>query len=226
MESKSDAAISAAIEIMRQNNEFPGLQTALAKLVAASTAAAAAADAAAPAAAVPAAASAPAVPAASAPAVPAASTAAAAAAPAAAAVPAPAAAAPAADAVPAVENDDNSEINDSEVISYNDGKTSSSYRVIIRMLEETLGQDMSEDDKNKIRNLMIAVMHSKKPTEVQTLMNEFGTLDPVGEGPTAYYKITDKKGGTRKHRNKRNKLQRKRVKTMKNKKKKKAGKRK
>ena len=224
MESKSDAAISAAIEIMRQNNEFPGLQTALAKLVAASTAAAAA-DAAAPAAAVPAAASAPAVPAASAPAVPAASTAAAAA-PAAAAVPAPAAA-PAADAVPAVENDDNSEINDSEVIKYNDGKTSSSYRAIIRMLEETLGQeDMLDDDKNKIRNLMIAVMHSKKPTEVQTLMNEFGTLDQVGEGPTAYYKITDKKGGTRKHRNKRNKLQRKRVKTMKNKKKKKAGKRK
>jgi hypothetical protein len=137
--------------------------------------------------------------------------------------PAPAVVAPA----PAVENDDNSEINDNEVISYNDGKTSSSYRAIIRMLEETLGQEyMLDDDKNKIRNLMIAVMHSKKPTEVQTLMNEFGTLDQVGEGPTAYYKITDKKGGTRKHRNKRNKLQRKRVKTMKNKKKKKAGKRK
>jgi hypothetical protein len=139
------------------------------------------------------------------------------------AVAAPAAAAPA----PAVENDDNSEINDSEVISYNDGKTSSSYGTIISMLENTLEQeDISDDDKDKIRNLMIQAMQSKKPTEVQTLMNGFGTLDPV-EGPPAYYKITDiKEGGTRKRRNKRNKLQRKRVKTMKNKKKKKAGKRK
>ena len=138
--------------------------------------------------------------------------------------PAPAAAAPAA----AVENDDNSEINDSEVISYNDGKTSSSYGTIISMLENTLKQeDISDDDKDKIRNLMIQAMQSKKLTEVQTLMNGFGTLDQVGEGPSAYYKITGiKKGGTRKRRNKRNKLQRKRVKTMKNKKKKKAGKRK
>ena len=63
---------------------------------------------------------------------------------AAAAAPAPAAAAPAAVAAPAVaapapavENDDNSEINDSEVISYNDGKTSSSYGTIISMLENT-----------------------------------------------------------------------------------------
>ena len=98
------------------------------------------------------------------------------------------------------------------------------------MLEKTLEQeDMSVDDKDKIRILMIAVMQSKKPTEVQTLMNEFGTLDQVGEGQSAYYKITeikDHKGGTRKRKNKRNKLQRKRVKTMKNKKKKKAGKRK
>ena len=122
-------------------------------------------------------------------------------------------------AVAESENDDNSEINDSEVISYNDGNTSSSYRNIISMLGKTLDkEDVSEDDKDKLRKVLIQAMQSKKPTEVQTLMNNFGTLDQVGEGTTAYYKITNiKKGGTRKRRN---------IRTLKNKKKKKGGKRK
>jgi hypothetical protein len=111
------------------------------------------------------------------------------------------------------------EINDSEIISYNDGNTSSSYGNIISMLENTLKQeDVSEDDKDKLRNVLMQAMQSKKPTEVQTLMNNFGTLDQVGEGTTAHYKITNiKKGGTRKRRN---------IRTLKNKKKKKGGKRK
>jgi hypothetical protein len=121
-------------------------------------------------------------------------------------------------AVAESENDDNSEINDSEVISYNDGKTSSSYGNIISMLEKTLDQeDVSEDDKDKLRKVLIQAMQSKKPTEVQTLMNNFGTLDQVGEGTDAHYKITNIKGGTRKRRN---------IRTLKNKKKKKGGKRK
>jgi hypothetical protein len=120
-------------------------------------------------------------------------------------------------AVAESENDDNSEINDSEVISYNDGTASSSYGNIISMLEKTLDQeDVSEDDKDKLRKVLIQAMQSKKPTEVQTLMNNFGTLDQVGEGTTAHYKITNIKGGTRKRRN---------IRTLKNKKKK-GGKRK
>jgi hypothetical protein len=122
-------------------------------------------------------------------------------------------------AVAESENDDNSEINDSEVISYNDGTASSSYGNIISMLTHTLEQeDVSEDDKDKLRKVLMQAMQSKKPTEVQTLMNNFGTLDQVGEGTTAHYKITNiKKGGTRKRRN---------IRTLKNKKKKKGGKRK
>jgi hypothetical protein len=111
------------------------------------------------------------------------------------------------------------EINDSEVISYNDGTASSSYGNIISMLTKTLEQeDVSEDDKTKLRNVLMQAMQSKKPTEVQTLMNNFGTLDQVGEGTDAHYKITNiKKGGTRKRIN---------IRTLKNKKKKKGGKRK